>query len=254
MSLKAKCDGSFELPIYDFLLVSNSNIWPNSAALRYISLWYLSDFDVDFSRSLKVKSDSAIGLPTYGFLLMFNRNIWPNSARLRDKRLRNLSDLEFDFSRSLKVKCDSVIELPIYAFLLMFNSNIWPNSAPLQDIRLQNLNDLDFDFSRSLKVECDGIIGFSIYGFLFICMNNRMSISHRLAVTATQKVFSYLLSLGPNYENSKNKKVDLECYKAKGIPYMMNCYPRVPHFTPFCSKIARFPDNWSIWLLPRLQW
>ncbi len=76
----------------------------------------------------------------------------------------------------------------------------------LQDIRLRNLSDLDFAFSRSLKVECDGIIGFSKYGSLFIYIyiyGNRMSISRRLAVTATQKVFSYLLSLDPNYEKSK---------------------------------------------------
>ena len=24
---------------------------------------------------------------------------------------------------------------------------------------------------------------------------------------------------------------------------MLNYYPRVPNFTPFCSMIARFPDN-----------
>ena len=28
-SLKAKCDGGTRLPIYDFLLVFNSNIWSN---------------------------------------------------------------------------------------------------------------------------------------------------------------------------------------------------------------------------------
>ncbi len=30
--------------------------------------------------------------------------------------------------------------------------------------------------------------------------------------------------------------------KAKGTPYMLYKYPRVPNFTPFCSTIARFPD------------
>ncbi len=30
---KVKCHGGIRLPIYDFLLVFNSNIWPNSAAL-----------------------------------------------------------------------------------------------------------------------------------------------------------------------------------------------------------------------------
>ena len=72
----------------------------------------------------------------------------------------------------------------------------------LRDIRLQNLSDLGFDLSTSRKVECDGAIGLSTYGFLFI-YTNCMSNSHRLAVLVTQDVFSYLLSLDPNYAKSK---------------------------------------------------
>ncbi len=37
-SLKVKCDGGFGISIYDLLLLFNSNIWLNSAALRDISL------------------------------------------------------------------------------------------------------------------------------------------------------------------------------------------------------------------------
>ncbi len=75
-----------------------------------------------------------------------------------------------------------------------------------------------------------------------------MSISHRLAVIATQNVFSYLLSLGPNYGKSKVTGIewpqnDIEWYKTKGTPYMLNNYPWVPNFIPFCTKIALFPDN-----------
>ncbi len=116
-----------------------------------------------------------------------------------------MSDLNFDLSKS-KVKCDRVIGLPIYGFLLMFNSNIRPNSAPLRDItciRLQNLGDLEFDLSRSLKVICDSVIGLPIC-FPIDIYNNHMSNSHHLALIATQNVFfSYVLSLGPNYEKSQ---------------------------------------------------
>ncbi len=55
-----------------------------------------------------------------------------------------------------------------------------------------------------------------------------MSSSHRLAVIGTQNVFSYLLSLGLNYEKLKMHRMtpnDLECYKAKGTPDMLNYYP-----------------------------
>ncbi len=132
-SLKVKCDSVIGLPIYGFLLMFNSNIWPSSAPLRDIRLQSLSDLDCELSRSLRVKCNSVIGLSihVYAFLLMFNNNIWPSSAPLRDKRLRNLSNLEFDISRSLKVICDDVTGLSLYAFLLMFNGNIWPNSLPL---------------------------------------------------------------------------------------------------------------------------
>ncbi len=37
-SLNVKYDGGFGLPIYKFLLVFNSNIWPNSNAVQDISL------------------------------------------------------------------------------------------------------------------------------------------------------------------------------------------------------------------------
>ncbi len=35
-SLKVKCDSVIGLPIYGFLVVSNSNIWPSSAPLQDI--------------------------------------------------------------------------------------------------------------------------------------------------------------------------------------------------------------------------
>ena len=34
-SLNIRCDGAIGLPTYGFLLMVNSNIWPNSAPLRY---------------------------------------------------------------------------------------------------------------------------------------------------------------------------------------------------------------------------
>ncbi len=68
--------------------------------------------------------------------------------------------------------------------------------APLRDIRLQNLGDLEFDLSRSIKVKSKGAVRLSIYDFLLVSNSNYMSNSHRLGV---RKIFSYLLSLGPNF-------------------------------------------------------
>ena len=52
-SLKVKCDGVIGLPIYGFLLMFNSNIWPNSAPLLDISFQNLVDLDINLSRSLR---------------------------------------------------------------------------------------------------------------------------------------------------------------------------------------------------------
>ncbi len=85
-SLKVICDDVIGLPIYAFLLMFNSKLWPNSAPSQDIRLQNVSDREFDLSRSLKVKCDSVIELPIYAFLLMFNSNIWPNSAPLQDVR------------------------------------------------------------------------------------------------------------------------------------------------------------------------
>ncbi len=65
-SLKVKCDDVIGVSLYAFLLMFNSNIWPNSASLQDIRLRNLSDHNFDLSRSLKVKCD-VIGLAIHGF-------------------------------------------------------------------------------------------------------------------------------------------------------------------------------------------
>ncbi len=60
-SLKVKCD-VIRISLFAFLLMFNSNIWPNSASLQDIRLQNLSDLQFDLSRLLKVKCDDAIGL------------------------------------------------------------------------------------------------------------------------------------------------------------------------------------------------
>ena len=82
-----KCDGVIGLHIQGFLLMVNTNIWPNLAPLRDIRLYNLSDLDFDLSRSLKVKCHGVIGLAIYTFLLVVNSKIGPNVAPLPDIRL-----------------------------------------------------------------------------------------------------------------------------------------------------------------------
>ena len=83
--------------MYDFLIMFNSNIGPDSSPSRDIRLLSLGDLEFDLSRSLKDKCNGDIGLPTCGFLLMFNSNIGPNQAPLRDIRFQKFGDLDFDF-------------------------------------------------------------------------------------------------------------------------------------------------------------
>ncbi len=52
-SLKVKCDSVIGLNIYAFLLMFNSNIYPNSALLRDIRFQNLSVLDIDLPNSLR---------------------------------------------------------------------------------------------------------------------------------------------------------------------------------------------------------
>ncbi len=120
----------------------------------------------------------------------------------------------------------------------MFNSNIWPNSAAYEVYKIQSFEiwvtlTLTFQGHSSQMWWCH----WTLYMWfpIDIC-SNCMSISHRLAVTATQNVFSHLLSLGSNYERLKCTEWpqnDIEYYKAKSIP----------NWTPFCSMVVRFPTE-----------
>ncbi len=95
----------------------------------------------------------------------------------------------------------------------------------------------------------------SSYMVSYWYISNYMSNSHRLALIAAQKVFSYLLPLGLNDQKSQVHRMTLKWPSTeKGTLYMLKYYPRVPNFTPCCSTIARFPDNWGFWFLHRLQW
>ncbi len=87
--------------------------------------------------------------------------------------------------------------------------------APLRPIRLQNLGDFEFDISMSLKVKFNGAVELFIYDFLLVSNSNYMNSHcllavHGLGVIATLKIFSYLLSLGPNFKNCKTMSHQLQ--------------------------------------------
>ncbi len=78
-----------------------------------------------------------------------------------------------------------------------------------------------------------------------------------LALIVTRNVFSYLVSLGSSYEKSQMHQmtpIDLERYQVKRTPYMHNQYTRVPNFSPFCSTLDCFPDNWDFRCFYKVQW
>ncbi len=184
------CNHTIGLPIYSFLLMFNSNIWPILAHLQHINIQHLNDLDFYLSRSLKVKCDCGIWLPIYGFLLVLIVTYGPNQLLVRYKPSKSEWSWHWPFKVTQGQTWSCHWTPCIYAFLLMFNSNLWPYSVPLQDIRLQNLSDLEFDLSMSLKVKCHDIIGIAIHGFLLIY-------SPLSSLIATQNVYSYLFIIKP---------------------------------------------------------
>ncbi len=100
----------------------------------------------------------------------------------------------------------------------------------------RNLSDLKFDLSWSLSVKCDSVTD-SPY-IVSYWYNNRMSIFHRLAVTATRNVFSYLLSNTPKYAKIWPKIWKIESESAlSDLKMTLNpTRPKVPHI---CSTTRK---------------
>ncbi len=72
-SLKVICDGAIRLPIYSFLLVFNSNIWPNRVPLHDTNLLQiLSGIEFDILKVIQSENNGTIGLPIYDFPSMSN--------------------------------------------------------------------------------------------------------------------------------------------------------------------------------------
>ncbi len=115
---KVKCN-IIGLPIYGFLLMSNSYIWLVLAHLRHLRtvLAHFLPSKSEWpwlwpSKSLKVKCDGDVGFSMYEFLLVVNSNTWLNSADLRNISLQSLSDLDNDLSRSLKPNVIAPMDSP----------------------------------------------------------------------------------------------------------------------------------------------
>ncbi len=111
------------------------------------------------------------------------------------------------------------VDLP-YGFLLMVNSNIWPNTGLLRDISLENMSDLEFDLSRSLKVKSNGAGGLPVYDFLLAPNSNYGSNLHRLGVIATRKIFSYFLSLWPNFDTPRPTFTPVQFFQNRIVSFL----------------------------------
>ncbi len=62
-SPRVTCDGTVGLSVCDFLLVSNSNTWPNSVPFRDIKLWNRNDLDIDLSSLRKSNAIAPMDSP-----------------------------------------------------------------------------------------------------------------------------------------------------------------------------------------------
>ena len=102
----------------------NSNIGPNSAPLRDIRLWNLSDLDFDLSRSLKVKSNGAVGLSIYEFLLMFNSNQISISHHLGDICIWKFSPYLLSLGQNFADKL--LVQLRVVQLRVNSIMNCWP--------------------------------------------------------------------------------------------------------------------------------
>ncbi len=82
------------------LLVFNNSIWPNSYALRYMSLPNWSDLVFDLSKSLDVISSSAAALHIYDFLLLSKCNHMSCSRPFACYRQFKISSIVYQWSKT----------------------------------------------------------------------------------------------------------------------------------------------------------
>ncbi len=120
-----KSDGAIGLPIYDFLVVFNSNIWPYVVSLSDTRLHNLCDRD-----TLNFQDDSSsdqfqvpFGLPIYEFLLVYNSNMRMALLCIFITLIHKPSNYRWPWLWPFKVKSDSTFRFPIYDFLLESNRN-----------------------------------------------------------------------------------------------------------------------------------
>ncbi len=118
---KIKCNVATGLPIYNFLLVFNSDTWPNSTPLHDISLRNLSGLDIDLSRSLRSNVIMLLDFPnmvSYECLLVTHGLSWLLYGICLQTRVTLILTFQ-----GHKVKCVAAIQLFIYELLSISYSN-----------------------------------------------------------------------------------------------------------------------------------
>ncbi len=124
ISMKVKSDGAVGVPIYDFLLKSNEQIYylnhsfmrDKPSNLNEIDFWpfKVKSDGVDLLISMKVKSDGAVGVPIYDFLSKSNEQIYYLNHSFMREKPSNLNEIDF---WPFKVKSDG--EVPHIWILLV---------------------------------------------------------------------------------------------------------------------------------------
>ncbi len=96
-SLKVKCDSVIRLPIYAFILMFNSNIWPNSSPFQDKSLRNLSDLVFDFQGHSRSNVMASLDVPYMVCVDTYSNHV-PISHRLALIATQNVF---FDLSQAL---------------------------------------------------------------------------------------------------------------------------------------------------------
>ena len=166
--------------------------------------------------------------------------------------------LTLTFQGHSRSNLSTPMDSPYYAFLLMFNSNIltWPNMLlyKIQSFEIWVTLTLTFKVTQGQMGWCHWTLHIWFPTHIY---SKRMSISHRLVVIATQNVFSYLLSLGPNYEKSKVHRMTPKWHwTLKGQRYLIyfELLPMSPKFHSVLLYDLSFSRWMRFWVSPWLQW
>ncbi len=213
----------------------------------------MDDLEFDRSTPLKVKSSGAIRLPIYDFLSISYGNhvvqasvircpfrpsvrfldqaLWPPYSRYKVVENWKCTQWRQDDLNHLRVKTTLYTLETHHRGPISLRCTLWPPIFEIQGCWKLEMYRMTSEWP--LPLNC------------LYTLNTHPDAQISIRFALRQAIFE--IQVVKNRKCTEWPQNDLNHIPDKSYLYTLNTYPRGPNFTPFCSTVARFPDNRSFW-------